>query len=135
MVNEDYYRELLHLVKELGMERFVSFGGYSNDVFSLFGTHHALIMCSRNEAFGRVTLESLLAGRPVIGADSGGTSEMITNGQNGLLYRAGEAGDLCQRMIDLSNEYPMFDSRAISEAARKKFNRGNTLKQLEEIFK
>ena len=44
-------------------------------------------MCSQNEAMGRVTVEAMSACRPVIGYDSGGTSELIDPEQTGLLYR------------------------------------------------
>lgn len=38
------------------------------------------VMCSTAEAFGKVTVESLLAGTPVIGYDSGGTPEIAKLG-------------------------------------------------------
>jgi glycosyltransferase involved in cell wall biosynthesis len=37
----------------------------------------ALLMCSRNEAFGMVTVEALQAGLPVIGYKLGGTAEIL----------------------------------------------------------
>jgi len=42
------------------------------------------------EAMGRVTAEAMACYRPVIGYDSGGTSELIDHGRTGLLYRGGE---------------------------------------------
>lgn len=41
---------------------------------------------------GRVTAEAMSCGRPVIGFDAAGTSELISHGRTGLLYRDGEAG-------------------------------------------
>jgi glycosyltransferase involved in cell wall biosynthesis len=38
---------------------------------------------------GRVTVEAMSACRPVIGCDSGGTSELIDPGRTGFLYRGG----------------------------------------------
>jgi glycosyltransferase involved in cell wall biosynthesis len=38
---------------------------------------------------GRVTVEAMCACRPVIGYDSGGTSELIDHDRTGLLYRGG----------------------------------------------
>jgi len=38
------------------------------------------------EAFGRVTAEAMLAGRVVIGTNTGGTPELVRDGVTGLLY-------------------------------------------------
>lgn len=39
-----------------------------------------LLMTSMNEAFGRVTIEALMAGVPVVGYDTGGTHEILIGG-------------------------------------------------------
>ena len=44
------------------------------------------LVASCSEAFGRVTVEAMLAGMLVIGADVAGTSELICDGVNGILY-------------------------------------------------
>jgi len=46
---------------------------------------------------GRVTVEAMSACRPVIGYDSGGTSELIEHGHTGFLYR-GDAEALASFM-------------------------------------
>ena len=43
-------------------------------------------MCSKNEAQGRVTIEAMFYGCPIIGFNSGGTKEIIKDGENGFLY-------------------------------------------------
>jgi glycosyltransferase involved in cell wall biosynthesis len=48
----------------------------------------------RGEGFGRVTVEAMKVGRPVVGANGGGTVELIRDGWNGLFYRLGDAVDL-----------------------------------------
>lgn len=59
---------------------------------------HAALVCSSSEAFGRVTLESMLSGLPVIGADTAGTGELIINGMNGLLYKNKDENDLALKI-------------------------------------
>jgi glycosyltransferase involved in cell wall biosynthesis len=59
---------------------------------------HAALMCSRSEAFGRVTVEAMKFGLPVIGANSGGTRELIREGWNGLLYPSGDPAALAERI-------------------------------------
>lgn len=57
------------------------------------------IVCSRNEAFGMVTAESILAGTPVIGYNRGGTSEILAGG-GGLLVEA-DSRSLAEALINV----------------------------------
>lgn len=54
------------------------------DIRPLLAQADALIMASRNEGYGRVTVEALQAGVPVVGYDAGATTEILENG-GGLL--------------------------------------------------
>jgi glycosyltransferase involved in cell wall biosynthesis len=67
----------------------VEFWGYVPDPERAFLAADVALMCSRNEAMGRVTAEAMSACRPVIGFDGGGTSELIDPDRTGLLYRGG----------------------------------------------
>jgi glycosyltransferase involved in cell wall biosynthesis len=60
------------------------------DVVAEIDRAHVGLMCSRSEAFGRVTVEYLRRGRPVIGTRSGGTPELTEDGVTGLLYDPGD---------------------------------------------
>ena len=46
----------------------------------------AVLMCSKYEGLGRVTIEAMANRRPVIGYNSTGTRELILHGINGYLY-------------------------------------------------
>jgi glycosyltransferase involved in cell wall biosynthesis len=50
------------------------------------------------EAFGRVTVEAMQLGRPVIGARSGGTTELIRDGETGLLFEVANPTDLAHKI-------------------------------------
>lgn len=56
------------------------------------------IVCSKKEAFGRVTVEAMSHGLPIIGADTGGTKEIISDGINGLLYEQGKPVSLAEKI-------------------------------------
>ena len=46
----------------------------------------------RGECFGRVTIEAMAFGLPVLGTAAGGTPEIIADGRTGLLFPVGEDG-------------------------------------------
>ena len=44
------------------------------------------------ECFGRVTIEAMAFGLPILGTSAGGTKEIVLDGETGLLHPVGEAG-------------------------------------------
>jgi glycosyltransferase involved in cell wall biosynthesis len=71
------------LIQSLNLQDKVFLKGYSDKIE--IGTYNVGLMCSPFEAFGRVTVEYMFAGLPVIGVNAGGTPELI-NSKTGVLY-------------------------------------------------
>ncbi|MBN9132314.1 MAG: glycosyltransferase family 4 protein [Nitrosospira multiformis] len=90
--------ELERQVKTQGLERHVHFIGYSNDPIRFIRMADAVLICSQWEAFSRVTIEAMLAGKAVISSGRGGTIELIKNGENGLLYEWGNHIQLADKI-------------------------------------
>jgi Glycosyltransferase len=89
---------LRKLADELGVSNNVEFWGHVDDPYRAYLASDAVLMCSKNEAMGRVTVEAMSACRPVIGYDNAGTSEIIEHEHTGLLYHGGpEALASCMR--------------------------------------
>lgn len=80
------------------MERFVEFRGYQKNPIEMLSEMDVGIMSSQCEAFGRVTVEYMMAGMPVIGSNSGGTPEIVVPGETGWLYEPGNDEQLAERM-------------------------------------
>ena len=76
-----------------------------------------ILVFSRSEAFGRVTIEAMIAGKPVIGARSGATAELIQNGVNGLLYSVGDPESLAAEIRYLHDNPKVADQ--LGKNARK----------------
>lgn len=87
---------------ELGISGLVEYVRYVDEPFSSLLASDALLVCSRNEAMGRVTVEAMAACRPVIGYNQAGTSELIQHGTTGLLYSNGyhELADCMRRFLN-----------------------------------
>lgn len=83
---------------EAGMKENVVYLGYKNNVYDYLENTDISFTCSKSEAFGRTTVEAMLSGNLVIGADSAGTKELIRNNETGLLYQQGNVQDLCSKM-------------------------------------
>ncbi|WP_221565578.1 1,4-alpha-glucan branching protein domain-containing protein [Alkalihalobacillus sp. TS-13] len=64
----------------------------------------ALIFPSHYEPFGIVALEGMAAGTPVIVSDTGGLSDIIQHGENGLKVYPGDTQSIYDQIIRLYNE-------------------------------
>lgn len=134
VVDEAYSTQLKQYVQDASLQDQVIFAGYLDNPFLLLQRADLYIMCSRNEAFGRVSVEALKMGVPVIAADSGGSPEIVEEGRNGYLYPAGNSEALVATLERFISNRHQFSTAQIAEAARKKYNEIHTLEQLRLIF-
>jgi glycosyltransferase involved in cell wall biosynthesis len=79
----------------------------------LFSQIDALVVPSLwHEPLGMVTVESMMAGVPVIAAARGGIPETVRHGHNGLLYEPSTHGALTECMRRLAQERGLFPELA-----------------------
>lgn len=83
---ESCVHQCKQLAEELGVTGSVDFVGYLADPYEVYLKSDCLLMCSVREPAGRVTVEAMSAGLPVIGRNSGGTPELVEHGRTGFLY-------------------------------------------------
>lgn len=101
LVGDDGKRYRAQLARQVGileMAQRIRFHGYAKDPLPLLRSADAVLVCSRWEAFGRVAVEAMLAGRPVIGSARGATPEIIQHGKTGLLYEWRNVKELADRI-------------------------------------
>jgi glycosyltransferase involved in cell wall biosynthesis len=106
---------LRQMVADLTVGDRVQFAGYHPNPFPAMRAADAVLVCSVAEAFGRVTVEAFLAGKPVIGARSGGTAELIEQA-DGLLYTPGNIDELAHQIQTLYDDRIL--ARRLGERAR-----------------
>jgi O-antigen biosynthesis protein len=87
----------------------------------LLGACDVLIVPSRDEVTPMVVLEAMALGKPVIAARICGIPEMIADGESGLLFEAGNAGELAAALARLARE-PALRTR-LGAAARERQQR------------
>lgn len=90
-------------------------------VSSLMSQTDCLVLPSYKEGFGRVIIEMLKEGNPVISTYSGGP-EYIINPNNGLLVEPKNAAKLLEAMKYMILNYNKFNSIQIFEVAKEKYN-------------
>ncbi len=83
---KDYNAEVEGLIDSLNLKEKVFLLGEVKNMEELRKNMTIELVCSEFEAFGRVTIEAMFSGLPVVGADAPATNEIIKNGKTGFLY-------------------------------------------------
>ena len=81
------------------MEINILFYRYTKELQAMRSNSSMVLVCSKREAFGRVTAEAMMSGKIVIGSNRGGTRELIgANKERGYLYTWNNPKELAQKI-------------------------------------
>lgn len=101
----DYAESLRRQVQRLGLESRVHFFGFTRAVAEVLTACDIIVHTSiAPEPFGRVMIEGMLAGRPVIATAAGGALEIIENEVSGLLVTPGDSAALAAALQRLAQD-------------------------------
>jgi len=94
-----YDNECRRLVAELGLGDRVRFMGYRRDVPAFMRTFDVFALPTRSEPFGKVVIEAMAAGCPVVATRVGGIPEIVTNPDLGTLIAPDDPTALADAVI------------------------------------
>jgi glycosyltransferase involved in cell wall biosynthesis len=87
MCDTKYKETLINIAEKYNTDiSCIQFLGYQSDVSPFFRDATAFLMCSTSEGLGRVTIEAMYYGCPVIAFASGGTTEIVKQNETGHLF-------------------------------------------------
>ena len=101
---DDKGEEEVHLrkqVEDVGLAGKVRFLGWRPDVDEVMGCFDIFVLPSLNEGMGRVLVEAMAAGLPIVASRVGGIPDLVKDGQNGLLVPPADAPALTKAIYDL----------------------------------
>lgn len=100
-----YRDQLLELRGQLGLSERVSFHPFQRDLPTVMVALDVLVLTSISpEPFGRVLIEAMAAGKPVVATDAGAAREIVQHGVEGLLVPAGDAQALAGAVVRLLSD-------------------------------
>lgn len=97
---QDYLQEIINAE---GVSDYIHIFPFQENIISIVYSADIVLVCSRMEGFGRVTLEAMLMEKAIIATNTGGTTEMIINEETGLLYTPGnylQLADQIEKLLD-----------------------------------
>lgn len=132
-----YSEELRARAARAGVEDLVTISPAVDDPTALFSSFDVGVTSSRSEAFGRVTLEYLQHGLPVVGARSGGTTELIEDDVNGFLYEPGAASQLAVALGAIADDpelHRRLSAGAVTSVGRIQSRTASIVEVIEEVI-
>jgi glycosyltransferase involved in cell wall biosynthesis len=104
-VDVAYRRELASIAEELGVEERVVFVGFVERMADLYAAADIVVNPARfHEPFGRVAIEAMSAGRPLIAARVGAIPEIMRHEREALLVDPDDHEALARAVVRLWND-------------------------------
>jgi glycosyltransferase involved in cell wall biosynthesis len=96
----EYRQGLLSLCDSLGLSQRVQFVPFRRDLPAVMAALDLLVLASTSpEPFGRVLIEAMAAGKPVVATDAGAVGEIVDDGAEGILVPPGDAQALAEAVV------------------------------------
>lgn len=115
----------------------VIFTGYQSPPGTIVPAFDVAVLATKRESFGLVVIEAMALGIPVIASADGGVLEIITHGENGLLFPPGDVEILAERIqyaYTRKAELKLLAARGM-ETVETKFSMEDHLAGLERALK
>jgi|GEM_PF-1497431 len=136
--NNPKVKEFYNLIKNMGLEEIIfEFPKkiLQEEMYKFYSTGDITLFPSIGESFGMITIESWACKKPIIGAKSGGITEIIKDYNTGLLFEPQSPKSLREKieLLSLDKElYSKIQSRGFLES--KKFSQEKMQKEINKVF-
>ncbi len=106
------------LAGQLGIQEQVEFKGMVSreDMPEIYRQANIFVLPSQSEGMSVALLEALASGLPVVVSDTGGTHELVSPGENGLVVRWADVEGLAQALERMVKDMPLREN--MGRAAR-----------------
>lgn len=133
----EFARDLRSRIEETPLRGRVHGVGFQAGVSEVLTDMDLLVHCSlRPEPFGRVLVEAMALGVPVVAARAGGVPEIVESGVNGLLAEPGDHRDYLEKIERILLDPPFAARLAASacESVRVRFQLGRVAGDFDRLF-
>ena len=113
----DYTQRLAQKSRELNIADKLIWVDFIKDTGSIMASLDVLVHPARTEGSGRVVMEAMAAGKPVVGINSGGVRELIQDGLTGFLIQPGDIMEMTHKVKRLVEDEVL--RKEIGENARR----------------
>ncbi len=134
---QKYVRELECSIEEKGLKDHFIWTGYVGDMPGLLQDVDCVALPASHEPFGRIVVEAMAVGKPVVSVKSGAIPEIIENGVSGCLVEPGDCKSMSEAVCRLLQDREL--AKTIGENGRlrisQKFTIQRTAMEFEQLVK
>jgi len=94
----------IEYAKMLGIDQYVDFKGYREDVVEILSSFDLFLLTSLIEGLPNVLIEAQAMGVPVVSTDAGGASETFVQGDSGYLVKPPTAEKLSEAVLKILSD-------------------------------
>ncbi|MGI5817897.1 MAG: glycosyltransferase family 4 protein [Armatimonadota bacterium] len=127
----DYVEELHQIAESLGLSERAVFTGFREDIASVMNVMDVLVHPVANEPLGRVVLEAMSLGVPCVAVGSCGPSEIIDDGETGILVPRADPRRMAARVVELLSRQG--GAERMGREARRRINERFTAEQMAQL--
>lgn len=119
----EYLESLKVRAREMGVDSFITFTGFYDDVSLPLSVMDIFVMPSYFEAFGLIALEAMACSVPVIATSKGSIDEIICDNEHGLIIQAKSSRQIYEAVVTI------LDNDTLSNNIKE-----NAYKRVSDIF-
>ena len=131
-----YYEELKQMVKDYQLDEVVIIKPFTKEIRSFYRALDVFAMATKGETYGMVTIEAMVNGTPVLACNSGGSVEILEEGELGNVFDPDSLDDFCEkysRMIANWDETKKLAEK-VKQIAVERYDKSVMVKALIHIF-
>lgn len=114
---EAYFEHMQRIIETNDLNNRVHLRPYRKDAETFYNSIDWLVMATKSESIGMVTMEALACGRPVLGSNAGGTPDILKGGQGGQLFETLNPHDLAEKIDEIMEQKKTFNSQQLKQIA------------------
>lgn len=134
----DAKTDLEKQAKELGIGDKVDFQGRirHDKLPNIYANSHVFVLPSLNEGMSNTMLEALAAGLPIVATDTGGTKELVRDGENGSIVRMKDEKDIADKIGKLIDDQELREKMSRKSRQRaEELSWKNVANEYVEVYK
>lgn len=127
-------QEIKQFVKSQGLEEFILFTGFLNNLSEVLFNLDVFLITSKTEGLGTSILDAHACGIPVVATDAGGISEIVIDGETGSLCPIGDEKCLAQKVLLRLEDHELYKAPELVLKFSKDATVENTLAVYQKIL-
>ncbi|MBW8011287.1 MAG: glycosyltransferase family 4 protein [Chloroflexi bacterium] len=134
-INDDTIK-LNQMVIDLGLTNHIVWSDYIDDIPAILSSLDIVVHPVSREGSGRVVMEAMAAGKPVVAVKAGGVQELIEHGVTGYLVEAKNPQALAKEVLNLISSPESMEkiSKRGRNYAHNHFSHERTASQIKAIY-